>query len=74
MDFLQKNNENMHLQYCNIKLDVGIGTAMNVFLMKWQIEEKFKNIIIHLGNLNFLKENWEILGIMMKNSGCCLSL
>ena len=51
MDFLQKHYENMHLQYCNIKLDV--GTAMNVFLMKWQIEEKFKNIIIHLGDLNF---------------------
>ena len=50
MDFLRKHNENMHLQYCNIKLDV--GTTMNVFLMKWQIEEKFKNIIIHMGDLN----------------------
>ena len=46
MDFLRKHNENMHLQYCNIKLDV--GTAMNVLLMKWL----FKNIIIHLGDLN----------------------
>ena len=51
MDFLQKHNENMHLQHCNIKFNV--GSAMNVFLMKWQIVEKFKNIIIHLGDLNF---------------------
>ena len=44
IDFLQKHNVNMYLQQCNIKLHV--GTAMNVFLMKWQIEKQFKNIII----------------------------
>ena len=33
------------------------------------MKERFKNIIIHLGDFHFLKENWKILGIMVRNSG-----
>jgi len=56
----------MHMQYC-IKLDV--GKAMSAFLVRWQMEEEFKNTIIHLGDFTFLKENCKTLGIMVKNSG-----
>ena len=53
----------MHMQYC-IKLDV--GKAMSAFLVILQMEEEFKNTIIHLG---FFKENWKTLGIIVKISG-----
>ena len=41
---------------------------MNAFLVKWQREEEFKNIIIHLGDFHFLKENFKVLGMLIRNS------
>ena len=67
MKFLESQAKQMNLQYCNITLDV--GAAMNAFLVKWQREEEFKNIIIHLGDFHFLKENFKVLGMLIRNSG-----
>ena len=51
----------------NITLDV--GAAMNACLVKWLKNEEFKNVIIHLGDFHFLKENFKVLGLLIKNSG-----
>ena len=67
MKFLLKQAKKMNLQYCNITLDV--GAAMNAYLVEWMKQEEFKNIIIHLGDFHFIKENFKVLGLLIKNSG-----
>jgi len=48
----------MHMQYC-IRLD--IGKAMSAFLVRWQIEEEFKNAIINLDDFTFLNKTGKLL-------------
>ena len=47
------------MQYC-IKLD--IGKAMSAFLVRWQMEEEFKNTIIYLSDFPFCKKTGKLLG------------
>ena len=47
------------MQY-SIKLDV--GKAMSAILVRWQMEEEFKNTIFHLGDFPFSKKTGKLLG------------
>lgn len=44
--------------YVNVTLDV--GAAINAFKTIWHYPEKFKNVVIHLGDFHFMKENFQV--------------
>jgi len=46
------------MKYVNVTLDV--GAAMNAFKTVWQYPIRFKNVIIHLGDFHFMKENFTV--------------
>jgi len=46
------------MKYVNVTLDV--GAAMNAFKTVWQYPIRFKNVIIHLGDCHFMKENFTV--------------
>ena len=64
MEFLLKQAKKINLQYYNITLDN--GATMNFYLVKWMKQEEFKNVIIHLGDFHFIKENFKVLGLLTK--------
>ena len=48
-----------YLEYLeNITLDV--GAAMNACKFVWTNPERFKNVVIHLGDFHFIKENFQV--------------
>ena len=64
---IQRCAENAHMPYANLTLDV--GAAMNAYKLLWNYAEKYKNIIIHLGDFHFLKEGFAMLGKLVPGSG-----
>ena len=42
--------------YVNITLDM--GAAINALKVLWNWKEKFKNVVIHLSDFHFMKENF----------------
>ena len=43
--------------------------AINAFKVLWNYPKKFGNIIIHLGDFNFTKQNFGIIGKIVTESG-----
>ena len=64
---IQRCAEKVHMPYANLTLDV--GAAINAYKLLWNYPEKYKNIIIHLGDFHFLKEGFAILGKLVTASG-----
>ena len=64
---IQRCAEKAHMPYANLTLDV--GAAMNAYKLLWNYPEKYKNIIIHLGDFHFLKEGVAMLGKLVSGSG-----
>ena len=58
MSYLQGLASDVNMPYVNITLDV--GAAINAFKLIWNYEEVFKNIVIHLGDFHFMKENFKV--------------
>ena len=58
MSYLQGLSSDVNMPYVNITLDV--GAAINAFKLIWNYEEDFKNIVIHLGDFHFMKENFKV--------------
>ena len=58
MEYLQTLASQVNMQYVNITLDV--GAAMNAFKTVWNHPLKFNNIVIHLGDFHFMKENFQV--------------
>jgi hypothetical protein len=58
MRYLQGLASDVNMPYVNITLDV--GAAINAFKLIWNYEEDFKNIVIHLGDFHFMKENFKV--------------
>ena len=56
--FLQSLAEKSNMPYVNITLDV--GAAMNAFKIVWQYHDLFSNVVIHLGDFHFMKENFKV--------------
>ena len=54
--YLQKLAADVNMLYVNITLDV--GAAINAYKTMWSQPEMFRNIVIHLGDFHFMKENF----------------
>ena len=65
--YLQRLAVEVNMPYVNVTLDV--GAAMNAERMLWNYPDTFKNILIHLGDFHFMKENFGVMGKIIKGSG-----
>ena len=50
---MQKLAEEVNMLYVSVMLDV--GAAVNAYKLCWNYPERFKNVLIHLGDFHFLK-------------------
>ena len=57
----------VNLPYVNVFLDV--GAAMNAYKLVWNYPDKFSNVLVHLGDFYFMKEIFNVVGIMIDESG-----
>ena len=46
------------MPYVNIALDV--GAAVNAYKLIWNFQERFRNVVIHLGDFHLMKENFQV--------------
>ena len=65
--YMQQLADEANMPYVNVTLDV--GAAMNAFKVVWNYPKKFGNVIIHLGDFHFIKENFGIIGKLVTGSG-----
>eukprot|EP00794_Sanderia_malayensis_P014431 gene14431-biopygen11526 len=65
--YMQRLADEVNMPYVNVTLDV--GAAMNAFKVVWNYLKKFGNVIIHLGDFHFIKENFGIIGKLVTGSG-----
>ena len=65
--YLQKLSAEVNMPYVNVTLDV--GAAMNAYKVTWNFQEQFKNVLIHLGDFHFMKENFGVIGKIVSGSG-----
>ena len=54
-----KEDTTVNMPYVNIARDV--GAALNVFKLLWNGVEQYQNVLIHLGDFHFMKENFQVL-------------
>ena len=66
-EYLQQLAAEANMPYVNITLDV--VAAMSSFKLLWNYPEKFGNVIIHLGDFHFIKENFSLTGKLVAGSG-----
>eukprot|EP00794_Sanderia_malayensis_P020723 gene20723-biopygen17105 len=55
------------MPYVNVTLDV--RAAMNALKLIWNFSDQFSNVLIHFGQLHFIKENFAALGKIVCGSG-----
>ena len=67
LSYMQKLAEEANMPYVNVSLDV--GAAMNAYKLIWNHPKKFGNVIIHLGDFHFIKENFGVIGKLVAGSG-----
>ena len=58
--------EQANMPYLNITLDVGV--PINAFKFIWNYHDQYRNVCIHLGMFRFMKENFKVLHIVIKNA------
>ena len=58
LSYFQKLANDVGTLYVNVVLDV--EAAMNALGTVWNYSEEYKNVIIHLGTFQFLKENFQV--------------
>ena len=61
MSYLQCLGKEASMPYINVTLDV--GAAINAFKVVWSHPKLFENIVIHLGDFHFMKENFKVISI-----------
>ena len=59
MEYFQKLSKAMHMEYVNITLD--IRAAINTYKFLWGNLEQFSNVVIHIGDFHYLKENFKVI-------------
>ena len=64
---VQERAKRNNTLFANITLDV--GAAMTAYKVLWNYQDKFKNVVIHLGDFHFMKEVFAILGKLVTGSG-----
>eukprot|EP00794_Sanderia_malayensis_P010438 gene10438-biopygen7613 len=67
MRYLQNLSADVNMPYVNVTLDV--GAAMNAYKLLWNYPEQFDNVLIHLGDFHFMKENFAVIGKITSGSG-----
>lgn len=55
------------MPYVNVTMDV--GAAMTAYKVLWNFPVKFKNVMLHLGDFHYMKENFAVMGKMIAGSG-----
>ena len=58
MEYCQRLSSEVNMPYANITRDV--GAAINAFKYLWSNNDTFSNVIIHLGDFHFIKENFKV--------------
>ena len=58
LEYLEKISMSCYMPFVNITLDV--GAAMNTYKLVWRNTERFKNVVIHLGDFHFIKEKLQV--------------
>ena len=58
MTHLQSLAASSNMPYVNITLDV--GPAINSYKFLWSNFTCFENVVIHLGDFHFMKENFQV--------------
>ena len=64
---MQKLCKELNMRYVKITLD--LGAAMPAYKVVWNYPNIFSNVIIHLGDIHFMKEAFTVLGMLIKGSG-----
>ncbi|CAB4016496.1 Hypothetical predicted protein [Paramuricea clavata] len=64
---MQKLANEVNMPYVNVCLD--LGAAMNAYKFIWNFPLKFNNVVIHLGDFYFIKENFGVIGGIVEASG-----
>ena len=57
----------VNMPYINLTMDV--GAAMNAYKVLWNFPIKFANVMLHLGDFHFMKENFAVIGKLIAGSG-----
>ena len=57
-EYLENLSKKCNMKYTNITLDV--GAAINAFKFLWSNPTRFQNIVVHLGDFHFMKENFQV--------------
>ena len=58
LEHLQALANSVNTKYVNVTL--GCRAAINAFKTIWQYPLKFNNIVIHLRDFHFMKENFQV--------------
>jgi hypothetical protein len=56
LTYMQKLANEVNMPYVNVCLD--LGAAMNAYKFIWNFPLKFNDVVIHLGDFHFIKENF----------------
>ena len=56
--YLQGLAADINMPYVNVTLDV--GAAVNAFKVVWNYTDDFENVLLHLGDFHFMKENFKV--------------
>ena len=67
MKYLQGLAESVNMPFVNITWDM--GAAINAYKYLWTNPVKFSDIVIHPGDFHFVKENFAVIGNLIKGSG-----
>ena len=59
MKYLQELAASVNMPYVNITLDV--GAAINAYKFLWSNQDFLSNVVIHLGDFHFMKENFQVI-------------
>ena len=65
--YLQSLCTEVNMPYVNVTMDV--RAAMNAYKVLWNFPMKFKNVMLHLGDFHFMKENFTVMGNLIAGSG-----
>ena len=64
---MQKLCLEANMPYANVTL--GLAAAMNTYKVIWNFQNKFANVVIHLGDFHFMKEGFNCIGMLNEGSG-----
>ena len=67
LDYLCMLAKEAGMKYTNITIDV--GTAMSAYKFIWNFPDYYCDVVMHLGGFHFMKENFQVMGSIIAESG-----